>query len=155
VSEQDSTVKRTMLIIGISLVVFMLISVTIANLLARADKHANPEKDARVQAEIEANIKPVGEVSVGAAPVAAPTAAAADPVTTFQSVCIACHGTGVMGAPKLGDKVAWKPRIAKGKATLYKHAIHGFNNMPAKGGRGDLSDETIHAVVDYMVSKGK
>lgn len=153
-SDQDSTVKRTMLIVAAALVVFMLISVTIANMLSSASKSANPAMDPRVQAEVEANIKPVGEVTVGAPPAPAPVASA-DPKQTFESICMACHGTGVMGAPKLGDKAAWKPRIAQGKDTLYKHAIHGFKNMPAKGGHAELSDETIHAVVDYMVSKAK
>jgi cytochrome c5 len=73
----------------------------------------------------------------------------------YQQACFACHGTGAAGAPKLGDKAAWKDRIAKGKETLHKHALHGFNAMPAKGGRADLSDEDVKAAVDYMVSQGK
>ena len=80
----------------------------------------------------------------------------ADGKATFQQTCFACHGTGAAGAPKAGDKAEWAPRIAKGKATLYKHAIHGFKGskgfMPAKGGRTDLSDDAVKAAVDYMVS---
>jgi len=80
----------------------------------------------------------------------------ADGKATFQQTCFACHGTGAAGAPKAGDKAAWAPHIAKGKATLYKHAIHGFKGtkgfMPAKGGRTDLSDDAVKAAVDYMVS---
>lgn len=83
----------------------------------------------------------------------------ADGKTTFQQTCFACHGTGAAGAPKVGDKAAWKSHIAKGKATLYKHAIHGFNGpkgfMPAKGGRTDLSDAQVKAAVDFMVSMSK
>jgi cytochrome c5 len=51
----------------------------------------------------------------------------------YQQTCIACHGAGVAGAPKFGDKTAWAPRIAKGKATLYDHALHGFNALPPRG----------------------
>ena len=60
------------------------------------------------------------------------------------------------GAPKAGDKSAWGPRIAEGKATLYQHALNGYSGktgvMPAKGGRTDLPDDLIKQGVDYMVS---
>lgn len=71
----------------------------------------------------------------------------------FQGTCQACHGTGVMGAPKFGDKAAWAPRIAQGKATLYQHALNGIRMMPAHGGNPSLSDSDVKAAVDYMVSK--
>ena len=74
----------------------------------------------------------------------------------FEAVCKTCHGTGLAGAPKAGDKSAWGPRIAEGKATLYQHALNGYNGntgvMPAKGGRTDLPDALINQGVDYMVS---
>ncbi|PAL17039.1 cytochrome c5 family protein [Moraxella osloensis] len=74
----------------------------------------------------------------------------------FSSVCATCHTAGLMGAPKLGDKAAWAPRIAQGKDTLYKNAIVGYQGkagvMPAKGG-SQASDEEVKAAVDYMVSK--
>ena len=56
------------------------------------------------------------------------------------------------GAPKAGEKTAWAPRIAKGKPTLYEHAIKGFNAMPAKGGNAALADADVKAAVDYMVA---
>ena len=74
----------------------------------------------------------------------------------FGSVCATCHTAGLMGAPKLGDKAAWAPRIAQGKDTLYKNAIVGYQGksgvMPARGG-SQASDEEVKAAVDYMVSK--
>ena len=83
----------------------------------------------------------------------------ADGKATYQQTCFACHGTGAAGAPKAGDKAAWGPRIAKGKDTLYKHALHGFTGksgmMPAKGGNTGLSDAAVEAAVDYMVSLAK
>ena len=76
----------------------------------------------------------------------------------YQASCFACHGTGAAGAPKVGDKAAWKDRIAQGKAKLYEHSIKGFKGktgfMPAKGG-SSLSDGAIKAVVDYMVEQSK
>ncbi len=77
----------------------------------------------------------------------------------FQQVCSACHGQGIAGAPKAGDAAAWGPRIAKGKQTLYDHAMKGFQGsagvMPAKGGRPDLPDDVIRQAVDYMVGMVK
>ena len=74
----------------------------------------------------------------------------------FEAVCSVCHGAGIAGAPKAGDKAAWAPRIAQGKATLYQHALQGYNGktgaMPAKGGRTDLPDDLVKQGVDYMVS---
>jgi cytochrome c5 len=78
---------------------------------------------------------------------------------TFQQVCSACHGAGIAGAPKAGDKAAWGPRIAKGKEVLYDHALKGFQGgsgvMPAKGGRTDLPDDLVKAAVDHMVEMAK
>mgnify|MGYP003705667157 CR=1 FL=1 len=78
-----------------------------------------------------------------------------DGKAVFEKYCVACHGAGVAGAPKFGDKAAWAPRIAQGQDTLYTHALKGFKAMPPKGGATDLSDGTIKATVDYMVTAGK
>lgn len=82
---------------------------------------------------------------------AAGAAHAADGAKVYTSTCIACHGSGAMGAPKFGNKAAWAPRIKQGKATLYAHALHGYKMMPAKGGNPSLSDADVKAAVDYMV----
>ena len=73
----------------------------------------------------------------------------------YEGVCHTCHTAGLLGAPKLGDKGAWSARIGKGTATLYQHAIQGFNAMPAKGGNADLLDVEVTNAVDYMVSQAK
>jgi cytochrome c5 len=73
----------------------------------------------------------------------------------FAATCQGCHGAGVLGAPKVGDKAAWAPRVAKGQAKLYASALNGFNMMPPRGGNGALSDGDVKAAVDYMVSKAK
>jgi cytochrome c5 len=77
----------------------------------------------------------------------------------FDTACTACHGAGIAGAPKFGDKAAWAPRIAEGTNTLYTHALQGFQGkggvMPPKGGYSSLSDADVKAAVDYMVSAAK
>jgi cytochrome c oxidase subunit 2 len=85
----------------------------------------------------------------------AASGAAADGKTTFNGVCTACHGTGIAGAPKLGDKAAWAPRLAQGKNTLYNSALHGKGAMPPKGGNAALSDDAVKAAVDYMASAAR
>jgi len=89
---------------------------------------------------------------VVAAPVVAEAPSAKD---TYQAKCFACHGTGAAGAPKLGDKAAWATRIAQGIDVLYGHALNGFNAMPPKGTCMDCSDDSIKALVDYMVENSK
>ena len=83
--------------------------------------------------QAESRIQPVARFELAKA---APAAAAGpkDGATVFNTVCGACHNTGVAGAPKAGDKAAWAPRIAQGNATLYKTAIAGKGAMPPKGG---------------------
>ncbi len=75
----------------------------------------------------------------------------------YAQTCKTCHESGLAGAPKFGDKAAWKDRIAQGKDTLHKHALEGFTGksgtMPPKGGNTAASDSDVKAAVDYMVSK--
>lgn len=81
---------------------------------------------------------------------AAPAASGADGKKVFEASCQACHGGAIPGIPGIGKKEDWAPRIKKGKETLYKHALEGFNAMPARGGNSALSDDEVKAAVDYM-----
>jgi c(7)-type cytochrome triheme protein len=73
--------------------------------------------------------------------------------TIYDSGCSACHGTGVLGAPKFGDAAQWGPRAARGLDALVKSAIAGTaKGMPPKGGRADLSDAQIRSTVEYMLA---
>jgi cytochrome c5 len=96
-----------------------------------------------------------------AAPALAPakTAAATDAgKTLYTATCQACHGAGIAGAPKFGDKAAWAPRLKQGDAVLYQHAINGFQGksgmMPPKGG-STASDDDVKAAVNYMAAAAK
>ncbi len=103
---------------------------------------------------------PAPAVAKVAAPVVAmaipatakPATIAASGESVYKAGCTVCHSAGIAGAPKAGEKAAWSPRIAKGKPTLYEHAIKGFNAMPAKGGNAALADADVKAAVDYMVA---
>jgi cytochrome c5 len=103
---------------------------------------------------------PAAAASTAPAAVSAPAAPAVADAgkTLFNSACVACHGAGIAGAPKAGDKAAWAPRIAQGTNVLYEHAIKGFQGkagvMPPKGGTG-APDADVKAAVDYMVAAAK
>lgn len=77
---------------------------------------------------------------------------ARDGESIYKAICSTCHDSGLIGAPKFGDKGAWGARIGKGKSTLYNNAINGFNKMPARGG-ADISDEEVQNAVDYIIEK--
>ena len=75
--------------------------------------------------------------------------------TTYDSACVACHGAGVLGAPKFGDAAAWAVRAKKGLDGLVKSAIAGTDKgMPPKGGRADLSEVQLRAAIEYMMTGG-
>lgn len=74
--------------------------------------------------------------------------------SVYKTTCTACHATGVAGAPKFGNKIAWGPRIETGLPSLLRSAIHGKNAMPAKGGNPDLSDMEVARAVVHMANAG-
>jgi cytochrome c5 len=84
---------------------------------------------------------------------AAPKADLAGGEKIYNATCVACHGSGVLNAPKLGDKAAWAPRIKQGAPVLFQHAMEGFKMMPAKGGNPALKDKELQSAIDFMVSK--
>jgi cytochrome c5 len=75
--------------------------------------------------------------------------------TVFNHACRFCHGMGRMGAPKIGDKVAWSGRIEQGEFKLTDHAFLGYRNMPARGDCNTCSDQDIVNAVLYMVNQSE
>jgi cytochrome c5 len=152
-------------LVAIAIGIYILAKVISAN---TQEKHVLA--DPAVKAAVADRIAPVGKIAVAGqdnsalAPQAGGQAAAAPAADlpgeeVYNMACVACHGAGVAGAPKFGDAAAWGPRIAKGEATLHKHGIEGFQGdagfMPPKGGRVDLSDQSVINAVDYMIAGSK
>jgi cytochrome c5 len=81
--------------------------------------------------------------------------AAADGKAVYDKVCFACHAQGLAGAPKLGDKAAWGPRIQQGMNVLLQSVSNGKGAMPPKAGNPALTDAELRAAVDFMVSQSK
>ena len=68
--------------------------------------------------------------------------------------CMKCHGTGVGGAPKIGDRAAWTQRAQQGLDVVVRSAIHGHGAMPPRGGMADLTDTEFKSAVVYMLNSG-
>lgn len=90
-----------------------------------------------------------------AAPTAAPAASAGAGKKVYDATCVVCHGAGVAGAPKLGDKAAWAPRLKTGMDALVNSALKGKGAMPPKGGNASIPDADIKAAVEYMAASAK
>jgi len=73
----------------------------------------------------------------------------------FEQTCAACHATGLAGAPKIGDKVAWRAYIEEGFDDMVESAINGKGAMPAKGGNAILSHGEIKAAVSYIIEQSQ
>lgn len=131
-------------------------------------KFAEPAVPAPKTTAADAAAAPAAAPSEAATPAAtAPTVAAEPPKETatasssavaepalYAQACAACHTAGIAGAPKVGDKAAWAPRLAAGVDGLTASAIKGKNAMPPRGG-SSASDADIKAVVAYMVAAAK
>jgi cytochrome c5 len=174
VSKQDTHFFNTFsLVIGL-LVVIAIGIFAFARVVASQTQDKDVYEETQYLKTVRQNLAAVAQVAVAGQDNAAlaikPDATAAGsagagpalPTTgegLFMQTCSACHGPGIAGAPKAGDKAAWGPRIAKGKDTLYQHALNGFQGttgvMPPKGGRLDAPDALVKQAVDYMVGLAK
>ena len=96
-------------------------------------------------------IKPVAQVVIAAGDAAGGAAKTGEEV--YTTVCTACHGAGVAGAPKMGDAAAWGKLIAEGQKRLVADAMKGVRGMPPKGGNPALSDYEFERAVVYMANK--
>ena len=102
---------------------------------------------------IAARLKPVADEGYTLVDASAPRTLKAGG-EVYNAACVACHGAGVAGAPKFGDKAAWGARNKQGYDTLVSHAIKGIRAMPAKGGNPDLDDIEVARAVVHMANAG-
>ena len=167
-AEQDKKFFDTfMLVLGVLIAIAAALYMT-SRVIGANTQERNVLSDPALKAAVAERIEPIARVAVAGKdnsalnPVEKPAAAPQADLTGeqgFNMACVACHGAGIAGAPKFGDKAAWGPRVAKGLATLHQHALHGFQGqsgvMPPKGGRVDLSDKSIMNAVDYMAAAAK
>ena len=137
-----STLQPMVIVFGLILAAAVVVSLVLAK---PAEESAAP-----ADAKAAENIKPVAAVEVAAASAEHVEKSGAEVV---KAVCSMCHATGLMSAPKIGDKAQWEPRIAQGYETLVQHAKEGIRSMPARGGNPDLSDAEIAGAVAEMANQ--
>lgn len=170
-SKQDSQFFNVFSVVLGILVAVTLVLMGFARSVGNATQVQQVRTDPTYVAGVAERVRPRARVAIAgqdnsALTIEAPTGSAdagaggalampADGPSLYEAACTACHGQGIGGAPKSGDKAAWAPRLAQGTAMLYKHAIEGYQGkagvMPAKGGRTDVSDELVQAAVDHML----
>jgi cytochrome c5 len=150
-SYKSSTLGQLILVIPGTILAFTLLISLLAKTLSVVNAPAAEPTQAAV-AQVEVNIKPVAEVEIAVANAGPHVDKSGEEVV--KAVCSMCHAAGLMNAPKIGDKDAWKPRIAQGYDTLVSHAINGIRSMPAKGGNSALSEGEIANAVAHMANAG-
>ncbi len=147
-------------ILGILIAITVVLFIIAQNIVENDPKWDDP----RVAQTIQQRIAPVGKLNTSGAPIEVSEAGTVSLISEAQAapdygsgekvynmVCQACHSTGVLNSPKLGDPAGWGPRLDKSKDVLYESVLKGLNLMPPKGGRPDLSDEQVRMAVDYML----
>ena len=168
-TEDQSFMDLFTLVLGI-LVAMTFAIFLLARFTAGSTQQEWRREGADFQQQVLDRIRPIGQVALpgdaadGEEPVAeavaaAPVAEVMSGPQVYNTACLACHGTGVGGAPTLGDVAAWVPRLAQGPDILADHVINGYTGdagyMPPKGGRIDLSDEEILAAMNYLLDESK
>jgi len=139
------TPKQLIWAVIASFVVPILVIILLTNYVAMGDKTGAGSRGMDSQA-VSQRIAPVGRVELKDP---SDVSALKTGEQVYQSVCMACHGVGAAGAPKLGDTAAWGPRIKTGYEALLNSALKGKGAMGAQGG-GDYSDTEVGRAVVYM-----
>ena len=152
VEEHSSPIKTPKQLIIVVVLAFVVPIVLIVMLTQLVTGSAGFGKDNPGMSDeaIAKRLKPVGEVVVmdASAPKTEKTGQ-----QVVETVCAACHASGALNAPKIGDKDAWAKRIAEGYEMLTQHALKGLRQMPPRGGNPDLSDTELARAVAYMANQ--
>jgi len=148
-SSPIKTPKQLIIVVLLAFAVPITLAALVSQLVTSGEKGIH-EDDSKVLARIQ----PVANVVLAEA--SGPKGMLSGE-QVYAQVCKTCHDAGLAGAPKLGDKAAWQARIAQGEATMFQHAIAGFQGkggaMPAKGGNADLTDDEVRRAVAFMANK--
>lgn len=152
-SEDKAFMVNFVIVLG-ALLLFAILMFLAARLIVNSEDRSAMDDPLLTEA-IEERISPV--VTMADLNTYNPDAPAAEARTgeqVYGLACQACHGSGVLGAPKMGDGSAWKARLSgRSFDDLVKSAVNGLNAMPARGGNPNLSDEELANAIQYMLSK--
>lgn len=142
-------------LIGVVLLVALVYVLTAGRFAGVAETESPEAVAARLEPIGKANTDPAAAAAAAAPASGAQTAAADDHpgAAVYNRYCQACHASGAAGAPLLGNKDAWQPRIDQGMDALMNTALNGKGAMPPRGTCADCSDDDLRAAIEYMVSK--
>ena len=140
--------SRTILLITVAVAALLIVVIWPLSMLGKGSAGSGDSDEA------ELRIQPVARVEMQVA-AAKSDGKPRSGEAIYNTICKACHETGVAGAPKTGDKAVWAPRLATGAAALLKSATAGKGAMPARGGAADLTDDELKAAVTYLTGKAK
>ena len=152
VEEHSSPIQTPKQLIIVILLAF-LVPITVIVMLSQlvtTGIDASKNNPALSDEAVAARLKPVGQVEVidPSAPKIEKTGK-----EVVEAVCGACHTSGALNAPKIGDKAAWGKLIKEGFDDITREAIKGIRQMPARGGNPDLSDTEVARAVVYMANQ--
>ena len=153
-NEHNSFIKTPQQFIIVILAAFLvpIISIVLLSQLAVDSMGGISKDDPAMSPEAVAQrLKPVGELMMADTASTAKGERSGEEVV--KTVCAACHATGALNAPKIGDKKAWAARLKNGEAALVKNAINGIRLMPARGGNAGLSDNEVARAVEYLANQ--
>lgn len=127
------------------LAIFLIVQLVLG---IQADQKPDVSSEVAQKATLE-RIKPFAELAAldASAPVVEKSGE-----EVYNGACVACHGSGALGAPRFGNKGDWGARIGQGYDTLIKNAIAGIRQMPPRGGNADLTDTEMARAVAYMAN---
>ncbi|MDZ7828995.1 MAG: c-type cytochrome [Halofilum sp. (in: g-proteobacteria)] len=140
--------------------------VVIAQLIASDSQSTYVPPGMTAEEAVSSRVQPIGQVNMGGPIVAeadtgggggSAAAGGGEPQSgeqVYNSVCMACHDSGVAGAPKIGDNSIWQSRVEErgGYDPIYENALNGYKGMPAKGG-ASISEEELDRAVKYLLEE--
>lgn len=138
--------RQLLVAVFFSFVVPIFAIIGLVTYVISANKPAAGLSDAELQKGIESRIQRVGSIEIRDANRPLKTGE-----EVFKAQCTTCHSTGMVGAPKYGDKADWAARIGHGYETLLQSALHGKGAMAPQGG-GDFEDVEVGRAVVYMAN---
>jgi len=149
-SDEHTSFIKTPKQLAIVVVLAFAVPIALIALVSQLVTGMRPSGSIEAETGVLNRIKPVGQVTLAEA-----TAPKGDMSgeQVYGTVCKTCHEAGLAGAPKIGDKALWAPRIKQGVDALYASALKGKNAMPPKGGSPDLADVEVQRAVVYMANR--
>jgi len=147
---------RTLISVVAGLAVLTIVLIVAGNMIGGGEYGAKQKAaqggDTMAKERIAEDLKPIGQVDLAQASTGGAATASLSGEAIVKKTCSACHATGALGAPKIGNNAEWGPRYKQGLDVLVNHAIHGIRAMPPRGG-GSYSDDELKSAIEYMLGQ--